>query len=251
MKKTKFSRLLKADVLGSRDYGQTERGKHNSCTCHEFAASEGGAVPARTKLVSPVTDIAKEALTKLKAGNKRFSDGRPRHTHENASWRGLLVEGQKPCATIVGCSDSRVPPELVFDMGLGELFIVRLAGNIIAEDVVGTLQYAVAHLHTSLVVVLGHESCGAVTAAVDELLRKSDEPSHIEALLQMIKPGLSEIDLQQERKKLIDAAVEANVRWSIKQLLALPEAQRAINAGLVTLVGAIYELETGKVRFLE
>jgi carbonic anhydrase len=221
------------------------------CICHDLAASEHGMFTTKSEVVKPPVGKAKEALERLKEGNKRFSDGCCRHAHESVSWRGKLVEGQTPFATIVGCSDSRVPPEIVFDVGLGELFIVRLAGNIIAEDVVGTLQYAVAHLHTPLVVIMGHESCGAVTAAVDELLKRGDEPSHIEALLQLIKPGLSGVDLQQERKLLIEAAVEANVRWSIKQLLALPDAQLAINAGLVTLVGAVYELETGKVRFLD
>ena len=107
----------------------------------------------------------------------------------------MLVESHNSFATILGCSDFRVPPELVFDVGLGELFIVRLAGNIIAEDVIGTLQYAVAHLHTPLVIVLGHEGCGAVTAAVDDMLHVNHEPSHIEALLRLIEPGLAKVDL--------------------------------------------------------
>ncbi len=141
-------------------------------------------------------------------------------------------------------------PELVFDVGLGELFIIRLAGNIIAEDVIGTMQYAVAHLHTPLVVVMGHEGCGAVTAAVDDMLNKTRELAHIEALLQLIRPGLTHLDLEQERQPLLHAAVEANVRWSMQQLLALPESQRAIQKGNVTLVGAVYELATGNVRFL-
>jgi carbonic anhydrase len=177
--------------------------------------------------------------------------GRARHTHENASWRNMLVEGQKPFATILGCSDSRVPPELVFDVGLGELFIIRLAGNIIAEDVIGTLQYAVAQLHTPLVVVMGGAGCGAVTAAIDEMLHTDHEPSHIEALLQLIKPGLAQLDLKQDRNALLRAAVEANVRWSMQQLAAVPEGRRALREGRLTLVGAVYELATGNVRFLE
>jgi carbonic anhydrase len=190
-------------------------------------------------------------LAHLKAGNRRFMEGRARHTHENASWRNMLVEGQKPFATILGCSDSRAPPELVFDVGLGELFIIRLAGNIIAEDVVGTLQYAVAHLHTPHVVVMGHEGCGAVTAAVDDMLHTNHEPSHIEALLQLITPGLAQVDLKQDRDALLRAAVEANIRWSMRQLAALPEGRRALRDGRVTLAGAVCELSTGKVRFLE
>jgi carbonic anhydrase len=225
----------------------------SACGCLGLGSTEASAARRRVEqpVAEPAPADASGALARLKQGNLRFVEGRARHTHENASWRHELIEGQKPFATILGCSDSRVPPELVFDVGLGELFIIRLAGNIIAEDVVGTLQYAIAHLHTPLVVVMGHEECGAVTAAVDDILKKDHEPSHIEALLQLIEPGLSRLDMKQERSALIRAAVEANVRWSMQQLLALPEGQRAIKEGRVTLVGAVYELATGKVRFLE
>ena len=112
---------------------------------------------------------AAQALEWLKEGNLRFASSRPRHAHEAASWRKHLKSGQQPFATILGCADSRVPPELVFDQGFGELFVIRVAGNIVSTDVLGSLQYAVRHLHTPLVVVMGHESCGAVTAAVDAL----------------------------------------------------------------------------------
>jgi carbonic anhydrase len=199
----------------------------------------------------PYPGNADEALTRLKNGNQRFIDDKPRHRHEKASWRNLLVETQKPFATVVGCSDSRVPPELIFDVGFGDLFIIRLAGNIIAEDVIGSLQYAVAHLHTPLVVVLGHEGCGAVTATVEEMLHKAKEPEHIESLIKSIKPGLKDLDLKQHRDALIHAAVEANVRWSMRQLLVLPEAKRALLEKKVTLAGAVYELKTGRVRFLD
>ena len=134
----------------------------------------------------PYPSNADEALARLKYGNQRFIDDKPRHIHENASWRSLLVETQKPFATVVGCSDSRVPPELIFDVGFGDLFTIRLAGNIIAEDVIGSLQYAGAHLHTPLVVILGHEGCGAVTATVEEMLHKAREPEHIESLIKSI-----------------------------------------------------------------
>jgi carbonic anhydrase len=217
-----------------------------------LASAEAAAKPrANVTVPKPAPADAADALAHLKEGNLRFVQGRARHTHENASWRNMLVEGQKPFATILGCSDSRVPPELVFDVGLGELFIIRLAGNIIAEDVIGTLQYAVAHLHTSLVVVMGHEGCGAVTAAIDEMLQTDHEPSHIEALLQLIKPGLAHLDLKQDRNALLRAAVEANVRWSMQQLSAVPEGRRALSEGRVKLIGAVYELATGNVRFLE
>jgi carbonic anhydrase len=167
-------------------------------------------------------------LARLQDGNGRFMAGRARRTHENASWGNMLNDGQKPFATILGCNDSRIPPELVFDVGPGEPFIIRLAGDIIAEDVVVTLQYAVAHLHTPLVVVMGHEGCGAVTAAVDDMLHVNHEPQ------------LSGLDFQQARDAPLRAEVEANVRWSMKRLTALPERQRAIRDGRVSLVGAMY-----------
>lgn len=231
--------------------GLTRRQWLNASAGLGLVAGEAAAAPrVNIHASEPPPANADEALARLKAGNRRFVEGRAKHTHENASWRHMLVEGQKPFATILGCSDSRVPPELVFDVGLGELFIARLAGNIIAEDVVGTLQYAIAHLHTPLVVVMGHEGCGAVTAAVDDMLHANHEPSHIEALLRLIEPGLAKVDLKQERDALLKAAVEANVRWSMKQLVAVPEGERAIREGKVTLVGAVYELASGNVRFL-
>ncbi|MGZ8257468.1 MAG: carbonic anhydrase [Gallionella sp.] len=199
----------------------------------------------------PYPRNAIEALARLKRGNQRFIDDKPLHAHEKSSWRSLLVETQKPFATVVGCSDSRVPPELIFDVGFGDLFTIRLAGNIIAEDVIGSLQYAAAHLHTKLVLIMGHEGCGAVGATVEEMLSKPKEPGHIESLIQSIKPGLRKLDLQQDRDTLMRAAVEANVRWSMQQLFALPEAKRALQEKAVTLVGAVYELNTGKVRFLD
>jgi carbonic anhydrase len=229
----------------------TRRHWLGGCVCTAFAASEAHAhhTAKDQPTAETLSEGAQHALTRLKAGNARFAAGRPKHAHESVSWRRHLVDGQEPFATIIACSDSRVAPELVFDVGLGELFDIRLAGNVVSEDVVGSLQYAIAHLRTPLVVVLGHESCGAVTAAVDEMLKPVKEPSHIEALLDSIKPGLTGLDLHQERKALIEQAVEANVRWSMKQLLAQPEAPRAIKAG-VTLVGAVYRLGDGAVRFL-
>lgn len=194
---------------------------------------------------------AAEAFRRLREGNRRFIDEKSRHTHETASWRRLLVQTQKPFATVLGCSDSRVPPELIFDAGFGDLFTIRVAGNIIAEDVMGTLQYGVAHLHTPLVVVLGHEGCGAVGAALEEMLHKPTEPGHIEALIQLIKPGLRELDLSLDQAVLLRAAVEANVRWSMRQLSTSPEGARALREKRVSLVGGVYELGTGRVRFLD
>ena len=211
---------------------------------------EAETPPSRSINTEPYPRNVDEALARLKAGNQRFMDDKPLHDRQESSWRSLLVETQKPFATILGCSDSRVPPELIFDVGFGELFTIRVAGNVIAEDVVGSLQYAVRHLHTPLIVVLGHEKCGAVSATVEEMINKPTEPEHIGALIQLIKPGLSKLDLKADKATLISAAVEANVRWSMHQLVTLPAAARAMREGRVTHVGAVYELATGRVRFI-
>jgi len=224
-----------------------------ACCAGFGIASVGAADTASLGAIhaEPYPGDANEALARLKNGNQPVIEDKPRHNHEKASWRSMLVETQKPFATIVGCSDSRVPPELIFDEGFGELFTIRLAGNIIAEDVIGSLEYAVAHLHTRLVVVLGHEGCGAVSATLEEMLHKTREMEHIESLIKSIKPGLKKLDLKLGWDILLHTAVEANVRWSMRQLRALPEAKRALLEKRVTLVGAVYELNSGRVRFLD
>jgi len=162
-----------------------------------------------------------------------------------------LAKGQRPYATIIGCSDSRVPPELVFDARFGELFIVRVAGNVISREVMGSIQYAALHLGTPLFVVLGHEGCGAVEAA---LARKFDgvrQRRRITILLNAILPGLRDLRADRRPAARLKAAVEANVRWSMRQLLATPEAKQRKREGVLKLVGAVYELRSGWVRFLE
>jgi carbonic anhydrase len=126
-----------------------------------------------------------------------------------------------------------------------------LAGNNIAADVIGTIQNGVAHLHTPLLVVLGHEGCGAVDATLEEMLHKPTELKYVGALIRLIKPGLKELDLNMDRTALLSAAVEANVRWSMRQLSSMPEGARALREKRVSLVGGVYELATGRVRFLD
>ena len=198
----------------------------------------------------PLPKNPSEALARLKAGNARFAAGTTRHAHESADWRKHLAAGQTPFATILGCSDSRVPIELVFDQGFGDLFVIRVAGNVVADDVLGSVAYAALHLRTPLFVVLGHSGCGAVTAALDEKLNKLREPEQIEALLKLIKPALKEIDAAQTYAAQLSSAVEANVRWSMKQLAELPGAKASLEKHSAMLVGAVYDLATGTVRFL-
>ncbi|HTQ74534.1 MAG TPA: carbonic anhydrase [Burkholderiales bacterium] len=188
---------------------------------------------------------AREALARLVAGNRRFVRGKARFPAVRRDILKKLAKGQRPYATILGCSDSRVPVELLFDAGFGELFVVRVAGNVISPEVMGSLQFAGVVLRTPLFVVLGHEGCGAVQAALDAKLNATRQKHrHIEALLANILPGLEGVG-----PHTLSSAVEANVRWSMHQVLETPEGKAGAARG-VKLVGAIYELETGRVRFL-
>jgi carbonic anhydrase len=196
------------------------------------------------------TWTADEALARLIAGNQRFVAGEARFPTVQKEALADLAKGQRPYATIIGCSDSRVPPELLFDAGFGELFIVRIAGNVISPEVMGSIQYAALHLQTPLFVVLGHEGCGAVQAALAAVTEGPRERERIALLLERITPGLNEVDLTLPAAARLDAAVEANVRWSMRQVLATPEARLRAAEGVLKLVGAVYELTTGRVRFL-
>jgi carbonic anhydrase len=193
---------------------------------------------------------ADEALARLVAGNERFVRGEARFPTVQKEILAELASGQKPYATIVGCSDSRVPPELIFDAGFGELFIIRVAGNVISPEIMGTLQYAGMHLRTPIFVVLGHERCGAVEAALAVKRDGAAMPSRIALLMENILPGLRDLPPASPSDSQLSAAVEANVRWSMHQILETPEAKARMAAGSMKLVGAVYELETGRVRFL-
>lgn len=194
---------------------------------------------------------AQEALKRLKEGNARFVSGRARFPTVQKEVLAELAKGQQPCATILGCSDSRVPPELVFDAGFGELFIVRVAGNVLGPSILGTLQYAGTHLRTPLFVVMGHGGCGAVKAAIETKFSGATHKSRIALLLENILPALDGLDSTQPPEALLRSAVEANVRHTMRELLNTPEAKLRAAAGDVKLVGAVYELESGRVRFLE
>jgi carbonic anhydrase len=194
---------------------------------------------------------ADQALARLTSGNRRFVAGRARFPTVQKEVLADLAKGQRPYATILGCSDSRVPPELVFDAGFGELFIIRVAGNVISPEVGGTMQYAGVHLKTPLFVVLGHEGCGAVQAALASLRHGTKERARIALLLERILPGLKGVDPRLPAEAQMNAAVEANVRWSMQQVLDTPEGKARQAEGVLKLVGAVYELKTGRVRFLK
>jgi len=204
--------------------------------------------------MSTIPDSGREsdrALQRLKAGNARFVAGTARFSTLQKEILAELAKGQYPYATILSCSDSRVPPELILDAGLGELFIIRVAGNVLSPEIAGSLQYAWRHLRTPLFVVLGHTNCGAVAAAIDTRLRGTRQHSRVQLLVECILPGLEDIDPQLAAEAMLAQAVEANVRWTMRQILESPEGRERQVEGRVKLVGAIYEIETGLARFLE
>jgi carbonic anhydrase len=193
---------------------------------------------------------ADEALARLVHGNRRFRRG---EAHSDAFPRETLAElakAQRPYATILGCSDSRVPPEWIFNAGLGELFVVRVAGNILSLEIAGSLQYAGSYLQTPLFVVLGHEGCGAITAALATKHEGEQFRSRVQLLLASIVPGLPELDSQLSPQEQLSRAVESNVRWTVRQILDSPEGQARVAEGRMKIVGAVDEFETGVVRFL-
>jgi carbonic anhydrase len=194
---------------------------------------------------------AAEALNRLTAGNDRFLRGEIRLSGLVQETLKRLRHGQHPYATILGCSDSRVPPEFIFDSGFGELFVIRVAGNVFSPVITASLQYAGAHLHTPLFVVLGHDDCGAVNAALKTRDKGDRHHSRIQLLVDNILPGLPPIDPNLSFTARTSQAVESNVRWTVQQILNTPECQARLREGEMKILGALFEITTGRVRFLD
>ncbi len=200
---------------------------------------------------------ADEALERLVDGNRRFVADLRAGLGESASARSYqLVAEQRPFAIVIGCSDARVPAEIVFDQGLGELFVIRVAGNVIAPSQIGSVEFAAERFGTPLVVVLGHTGCGAVEATLEELERPSDSRSpNLSAIVERIRPAVEPL-LQSgsgdDAARLMSRAVRANIRASVDQLRHGSEIlERLLDDGRLVIVGAEYSLETGEVEFLE
>jgi carbonic anhydrase len=199
---------------------------------------------------------AREALERLKAGNARFqahlrSDALVSHTR-----RLELTLVQEPFAIILGCSDARVPAELVFDQGLGDLFVIRVAGNIVAPSQVGSVEFAAERFHTRLVVVLGHTQCGAIDATLEELRRPTEKQSrNLHAIVERVRPsidGLLRTEVALDEDRLVREATRANVRTSVDHLRHGSEVlEQLIRENGLTVVGAEYAVETGVVEFFD
>ena len=199
---------------------------------------------------------AREALQRLKDGNRRFATGQGSSGRFGAARRNELVGGQQPFAVVIGCSDSRVPVEVVFDQGLGDLFVVRVAGNVVAPSQVGSVEFAAQQFGTRLVVVLGHTRCGAIQATLDELRRPTGKLSpNLHAIVDQIRlpvESLLATELATDSAALAKEAIRSNVRFAASNLRhgsSILE-QLAANEGLI-VVGAEYALETGVVDFFD
>ena len=198
---------------------------------------------------------ARQALTLLKEGNKRFVAERGR-APVGQTRREELTEGQEPFAIVLGCSDSRVPAEIVFDQGLGDLFVIRVAGNIVAPSQIGSVEFAAERFHTRLVVVLGHSGCGAIIATLDELRRPREKQSrNLHAIVDRVRPSVEPLlstELRHNPPALIRDAVRANVRASASHLRHGSDIlEHLIDRDGLLVVGAEYSLETGVVEFFD
>lgn len=200
---------------------------------------------------------APEALERLREGNRRFvSDVRSRGTLTSQGRRNELAAGQEPFAIILGCSDSRVPAEIVFDQGLGDLFVIRVAGNIVAASQVGSVEFAATRFHTRLVVVLGHSQCGAILATVEELQQPTQNQSrNLRSIVDRVRPSVEPLlgtELRNDPDALVREAVRANIRASADHLRHGSAILEELIAGEgVRVVGAEYSLETGVVHFFD
>jgi carbonic anhydrase len=199
---------------------------------------------------------AVEALTRLREGNRRFVTGQSSTAALSRSAREALVAGQEPFAIILGCSDSRVPAELVFDQSFGDLFVIRVAGNIVAPSQVGSVEFAASRFGTRLVVVMGHSQCGAITATLEELQgRATSQSRNLRSIVERVRPSVETLlngrrDIDPDA--LIRGAVRANVRASVNHLRHGSELlERLIQEIGLLVVGAEYSLETGVVDFFE
>ncbi|MFO1498353.1 MAG: carbonic anhydrase [Verrucomicrobiota bacterium] len=187
-----------------------------------------------------------QALARLAEGNERYVTNGAVHPRQTAERRAEVVKGQEPCAIVLTCADSRVCPEVVFDQGLGDLFVLRNAGNVLDDHTIGSIEYAVEHLHTPLIVVMGHEKCGAVSAAV----AGGHAPGRIHSIVEAIEPAIEESRSQPGDR--VDNAVRANARRMAAIIGRLqPILQGAIQSGKVKIVAARYDLGSGRVEILK
>ncbi|NPV63045.1 MAG: carbonic anhydrase [Methanotrichaceae archaeon] len=191
---------------------------------------------------------ADQAMQMLVEGNERFASGNATHPHQSSLRLAEVTSGQHPFAIVVGCSDSRVPPEIIFDQGIGDLFIIRTAGQVLDDAAVASIEYAVEHLGVPLVAVLGHDSCGAVTAVV----AGGDAPGHLGSLVEAIQPAVDEARAEVGEDQILNQSIDNNIFNIVQQIESSePVLAEYVADGRLQVVGARYHLETGAVDFYE
>ena len=201
-----------------------------------------GLVSAGAQEQTPSADAV---LSELKAGNEHHAAKRYQHPHQTAARQRELASSQHPHAIMLSCADSRVAPEIIFDQGLGDLFDVRVAGNVAGDAELASIEYAALHLHTPVLVVIGHQKCGAVTAAADA----GEAEGHLPSLLALIRPAVD--SAKRQPGDLIDNAVRINVENVVRQIrTSKPVLGALVERGGLLVVGAVYSLDTGKVAWL-
>lgn len=195
------------------------------------------------------------AIARLRDGNLRFASGAPISTDGLTARRLALVEAQEPFAIVLGCSDSRVPPEIVFDQGLGDLFVIRVAGNIVAPSQLGSVEFAADRFGTRLIVVLGHSGCGAVTATLDDLVGTAQGSRDLRPIVDRVRPAVESVVASPSSggvDTVLERAIRANIRASVDHLRhGSPLLERLIQTDGLMIVGAEYSLQSGLVDFLE
>lgn len=193
--------------------------------------------------------ISQESLTKLIDGNKRFVSGELAKKDIGESRRQELTKGQQPFATVLSCSDSRVAPEIIFDQGLGDIFIVRVAGNVVEPTTLGSIEYGVEHLHTPLLVILGHESCGAVKAALEA---KGKPEGNLGAILKKIMPAVNTArKAKKDTSETLNIAIQENMKNTYKEVMKSKIVRELVHEGKLKVIGAEYYLGTGKFELID
>lgn len=197
-----------------------------------------------------VNTESQDGLTTVIEGNERFMSNHPIHPDQTLERLRSLEKGQNPFAVVISCSDSRVPPELIFDQGLGDLFTIRNAGNIIGDYELGSVEYAVEHLHVPLVIVMGHSNCGAIGAYLEH--QHDSIPNHIQKIVNYIKAEPEERQVNKKSKNYYEASIKANVLHGVHVLkTADPVMAEMLKHKEIKIIGAIYDMHSGKVNFLE
>jgi carbonic anhydrase len=213
------------------------------------AVRRGPSMEDIAHLRDPNINTPEEAIQELKRGNERFFGGAVSRPEISAFERRAQIITQTPFAVVLGCSDSRVPIEIVYDQGLGDLFIVRVAGQIVDSATLGSIEYAITHLKCHLVVVMGHEGCGAVKAALMSDQQIAAEPQHIQYLIGRIRPAVRALPRIRDEKARMREAVVSHIRHQVHQLRQNQVVQAAVAQSQIAVIGAFYEIGSGAVDF--